>query len=107
LQAAGGVLIEQPGLSPAGAALILGVGVIVGLEGQNFRIRDLVRKGWTEAGLVAADSIDTAEEIYFSTVPIVAKNDDAPVPEWDRKASPPARHDNATSLGLFGFDGGR
>lgn len=106
LQAIGGGLIELPGLAPLGTALVLGVGILVGLEGQNFRIQDLIRKGWKEEGLVRAESLDVAEEIYFSTVPSPVKSSEAPSPDWDRKG-PSAQHGHSTSLGLFGFDGGR
>ncbi|WP_152971381.1 DUF2628 domain-containing protein, partial [Rhizobium ecuadorense] len=41
LQGIGGALMDEPGLGPAGAAILLGVNMLVGLEGQNFRVRKL------------------------------------------------------------------
>jgi len=107
LQGIGAALIEKPGLWPAGAAIILGVSALVGLEGRNLYIRKLTAEGWSENGLVTAGSLDAAEEVYFSTLPEPVKEGDGPMLEWDQKSHPQARHGQATSLGLFGFDGGR
>ena len=107
LQGIGGALMDEPGLWPAGAAILLGVNMLVGLEGQNFRIRNLAAKGWNEDGLVAADTIGIAEQVYFSGRTGVAMSDDTAAPDWDNKARPSKPHGHATSLGLFGFDGGR
>jgi len=88
-------------------ALLRGLRARGYVEGQNLRIRNLVAKGWAEADLVSADSLQTAEEIYFLNVQTDAGDSrPAPSPQWDPAAHAP-RHGNATSLGLFGFDGGR
>ncbi|MBB3644554.1 hypothetical protein FHX14_000717 [Rhizobium sp. BK619] len=107
LQAIGGALMEERGLGLAGAALMLGVNVLVGLEGQNFRIRSLAAKGWTEDGLVAADTIGIAEDVYFSDKAAVADSNKDTTPDWENKTRPNNPPGQATSLGLFGFDGGR
>jgi hypothetical protein len=107
LQGVGGALIDEPGLWPAGAAIMLGVNMLVGLEGQNFRIRNLAAKGWNEDGLIAADTIGIAERVYFSNREVVANSDGDAAPDWENKTQPGSRHGQATSLGLFGFDGGR
>ncbi|WP_028749011.1 DUF2628 domain-containing protein [Rhizobium mesoamericanum] len=107
LQSLGGVLTNQADLWPVGLAITFGTSLLVALEGQNLRIRDLVAKGWGEADLVSADSLSTAEEIYFSNVPTnTGDSRPAPSPQWDHTAHAP-QDGNATSLGLFGFDGGR
>ncbi|MBB2713860.1 DUF2628 domain-containing protein [Rhizobium sophoriradicis] len=106
MQAIGGVLMDEPGLWPAGAAITLGVNLLVGLEGQNLRIRNLAGKGWNEDALIAADTIGIAEDVYFSDK-AVQPDTDAAVPSWDNKTRPSSPHGQATSLGLFGFDGGR
>ncbi|PDS79365.1 DUF2628 domain-containing protein [Rhizobium sp. L43] len=106
LQGVGGALMDEPGLGPAGVAILLGVNVLVGLEGQNFRIRSLAAKGWTEDALIAADTIAIAEQIYFSDRAI-AHSDDNAAPGWENKPRPNGPHGHGTSLGLFGFDGGR
>ena len=104
LQAIGGVLAEEPGFGPAGMALAFGVNLLVGFEGQNFRIRGLASRGWREEVAISAPSIDLAEEIYFSNIETGA---DLKVPEWNQASSPQMRPGHSTSLGLFGFDGGR
>ncbi|MGR9170168.1 DUF2628 domain-containing protein [Rhizobium sp. KDH_Rht_773_N] len=104
LQAAGGVLTEEPGFGPAGMALAFAVNLFVGFEGQNFRIRNLAALGWREETAIGAASIDLAEEIYFSNIETGA---DTKAPEWDQASGPQARQGHSTSLGLFGFDGGR
>ncbi|WP_431320917.1 DUF2628 domain-containing protein [Rhizobium sp. YTU87027] len=107
LQSLGGALTDRADLWPVGLAITFGTSLLVALEGQNLRIRDLVAKGWDETDLVSADSLPTAEEIYFSNVPTDSGDSrPAPSPQWDPTAHAP-RHGNATSLGLFGFDGGR
>ena len=107
MQAIGGVLMERQGLWPAGFALSLAASLIVALEGQNFRIRNLAAKGWNEDAVVSADSVDEAEAIYFSDIETITQEDGVPAPEWERHQRSTGRHGNATSLGLFGFDGGR
>ncbi|MGO7522589.1 DUF2628 domain-containing protein, partial [Rhizobium brockwellii] len=57
--------------------------------------------------LIAADTIGTAEQVYFSDRAAIAASYDAAAPDWQNKARPNGQHGNATSLGLFGFDGGR
>lgn len=107
VQAIGGVLMERQGLWPAGFALSLAASLIVALEGQNFRIRNLAAKGWNEDAVVSADSVDEAEDIYFSDIETITQEDGVPAPEWERHQRSTGRHGNTTSLGLFGFDGGR
>ncbi|MBX4958472.1 DUF2628 domain-containing protein [Rhizobium lentis] len=107
LQAIGGALTDEPGLWAAGVAIMLGVNMIVGLEGQNWRIRTLAAKGWNEDALIAADKLDIAEQIYFSDRAATADHDDTVTPDWQNKAGANSPRGQATSLGLFGFDGGR
>ncbi|PDT15029.1 hypothetical protein CO670_20200 [Rhizobium sp. J15] len=107
LQAIGGGLMDQSGLWPAGMAITLGVNLLVGLEGQNLRVRNLAAKGWNEDGLVAADTIGIAENVYFSGKADIVESDAAAAPDWENKTRPNRPHGQATSLGLFGFDGGR
>ncbi|MBB3660436.1 hypothetical protein FHX15_005705 [Rhizobium sp. BK650] len=104
LQAIGGVLAEEPGFGPAGMALAFAVNLFVGLEGQNFRIRNLVSRGWREDAAIGAPSLDLAEEIYFSNIETGA---DTKVHEWSQAPGAQAQPGQSTSLGLFGFEGGR
>lgn len=107
LQGTGSVLMDQPGLGVAGAAILLGTSLLTGLEGQNLRIRNLATKGWEMDALVAADSVGTAEDIYFSTYETESDAGKGPSPEWNGKPAPHVHNGHPTSLGLFGFDGGR
>ncbi|MEI1251792.1 DUF2628 domain-containing protein [Rhizobium aouanii] len=107
LQGIGGALMDEPGLGPAGAAILLGVNMLVGLEGQNFRVRNLAAKGWNEDAFIAADTIGIAEQVYFSGNEVATNSDGGAAPDWENKTQPSSRHGQATSLGLFGFDGGR
>lgn len=107
LQGLGGILMDRPGLWPAGFAITLGTCILAGFEGQNLRIRNLASKGWNEEAVITADSLATAEEIYFSNIETNADGDRMPAPEWERHPLSPGRHGNTTSLGLFGFNGGR
>jgi hypothetical protein len=59
--------MERPGLWLVGGAVTFGTSLLVALEGQNFRVRNLVSKGWDEDALISADSLEVAEDIYFST----------------------------------------
>ncbi|MBB3594759.1 hypothetical protein FHX08_005163 [Rhizobium sp. BK529] len=104
LQAIGGMLTEEPGFGPAGMALAFAVNLFVGLEGQNFRIRNLAFRGWREDAAIGAPSLELAEEIYFSNIETGA---DTKAPEWNQAAGLQAWSGHSTSLGLFGFDGGR
>ncbi|ABC88879.1 hypothetical conserved protein [Rhizobium etli CFN 42] len=107
LQGIGAALMDEPGLGPAGAAIMLGVNILVGLEGQNFRIRNLAAKGWNEDALVAADKLDIAEQVYFADKAVPAGSDDTVAPDRQNKPGANIPHGQAISLGLFGFDGGR
>ncbi|WP_434711739.1 DUF2628 domain-containing protein [Rhizobium sp. YTUHZ045] len=107
LQGIGGALMDEPGLGPAGAAIMLGVNIVVGLEGQNFRIRHLAAKGWNEDALIAADKLDIAEQVYFADKTVPASSDDTVAPDWQNKPGANSLRGQATSLDLFGFDGGR
>ena len=105
-QSIGGALMDRPGLWIVGAVVTFGTSLLVALEGQNFRVRNLVSKGWDENALISADSLDVAEEIYFSDVQTDMRDEKAmPSPQWDSASR--GDRGSATSLGLFGFDGGR
>jgi hypothetical protein len=106
MQSLGGALMDRPGLWPVGVTITFGTALLAGFEGQNLRIRDLLARGWTEDALIATDSLSTAEVIYFSNVHSDVR-DNVPAPHWETASHSQARHGNATSLGLFGFDGER
>ena len=105
LQAAGGFLMDRPGLWLAGFAITVGTCILTACEGRNLWIRNLASKGWNEEALITADSLETAEDIYFSNIETGTSGDTVPTPEWKRHP-PSDSHGTTTSLGLFGFDGG-
>ncbi|NLS05919.1 DUF2628 domain-containing protein [Rhizobium sp. P32RR-XVIII] len=106
LQAIGGCLMDRPGLWPAGFAITVGTCILTGIEGMNIWIRNLASKGWNEEALITADSLETAEDIYFSNIETPTSGKALPAPDWKRNPSSNKSGDT-TSLGLFGFDGGR
>ncbi len=106
LQSIGGALMDQPGLWLVGFAVTIGTSLLVGLEGQNLRVRNLAAKGWQDDALVSADTLDVAEEIYFSEIR-TDLGDDTRVPSPQGDGGSRADRGATTSLGLFGFDGGR
>jgi hypothetical protein len=106
LHAVGGFLMDRPGLWVAGFAITVGTCILTGIEGPNLWIRNLASKGWNEEALITADSLETAEDIYFSSVETGTNGDALPAPEWKRN-TPSTKPGTTTSLGLFGFDGGR
>lgn len=106
LQSIGGALMDQPGLWLVGFAVTFGTSLLVGLEGQNLRVRNLASKGWQDDALISADRLDVAEEIYFSEIQTdLGDGTPLPSPKWDGGSR--TERGTATSLGLFGFDGGR
>lgn len=107
LQGLGGQLLEVNGGWPAGIAVLLGVSLLAGLEGRNLHISNLVAKGWTPETVVSADSLDTAEEIYFSSIETSRTESKMPKPQWDRDPGKGSAGSGSTAMGLFGFDGGR
>ncbi|MEZ2130052.1 MULTISPECIES: DUF2628 domain-containing protein [unclassified Sinorhizobium] len=107
LQGLGGRLLEANGGWPAGIAVLFGISILTALEGRNLHISNLVSKGWTLEAVVSADSIDAAEEIYFSSIETSVKENEMPRPQWDRDPGKGSSGGGFTAMGLFGFDGGR
>jgi hypothetical protein len=106
LQSIGGALMDQPGLWLVGFAVTFGTSLLVGFEGQNLRVRNLAAKGWQDDALISADRLDVAEEIYFSEIQTdLGDGTPLPSPKWDGGSR--TERGTTTSLGLFGFDGGR
>jgi hypothetical protein len=106
LQSVGGALMDRPDLWLVGFAVTIGTSLLVGLEGQNLRVRNLAAKGWQDDALISADRLDVAEEIYFSEIRTdLSDGTPLPSPQWDGGSR--TDRGTTTSLGLFGFDGGR
>jgi hypothetical protein len=64
------VLLEQALGWPLAAAIAaqLVLGVLVGLEAGAWQRATLERRGWVEAAVVAAPSLDAAEQRYFGEI---------------------------------------
>ncbi len=106
LQGLAGAIAEQSGFFFAGSALALALSILVALEGPSLVVGDLERKGWTLDGIVVADDIDGAEELYFNDAATAVTTPSAP--DWNAlPASNGIRRAANPALGLFDFDGGR
>jgi hypothetical protein len=73
----------------------LAAGLILGFEASEIRRLSLLQRGYREAGVIAARSIDEAEIRYFAS----AQFGEPPAPQSAAKPPPQAPHD---PLGLFG-----
>nr|WP_286675500.1 DUF2628 domain-containing protein [Rhizobium sp. CSW-27] len=107
-QLAAAWLTDQSGFFWAGTFSELALGLLIGLEGRQIVMRNLMAKGWTMVDVVAAPDLSTAEMMYFSNLPTETPKPAVPVTDW-KNLSPPAqttsRHGPA--LGLFDIGGGR
>ncbi|MGV2051008.1 DUF2628 domain-containing protein [Agrobacterium sp. 22-209-1] len=54
------------GFEPIGILCNFAIGIITALEGRDFLVRHLMRKGWTLTSVVSAPDLSSAEDIYFS-----------------------------------------
>ena len=102
-----GVLGEMAGFGAGAGLLSLLVSIFAGLEGQALRIAALRRRGWTDAGIADADTLEDAEARYFA-------GDLEPFPEPAQAAPQPvppvqvaARPAHGPALGLFAYPGKR
>jgi Protein of unknown function (DUF2628) len=100
-----GVLGEVAGLGLAGSLLSLLVSVYVGIEGAALRLAALRRRGWTEWGVVEADSLDDAEARYLMEAmrPELSEKREPNPPAWQQPLVPTRRSEPA--LGLFNYPG--
>lgn len=94
------VCADALGAESAGIPVIIALNVLVALESGEIRQRHFLSKGWTIDAVIAADNLDQAEEIYFSSAGRAA-NTQAPV------ASYPAGVLGASVLGLIDDARGR
>ncbi|MBM7325301.1 DUF2628 domain-containing protein [Agrobacterium pusense] len=63
---AAGQVSMLAGFEPAGILVGFTIGLITALEGRNFLVRHLIRRGWTLKSVVSAPDLSSAEDIYFS-----------------------------------------
>jgi hypothetical protein len=99
-------LIAMPGFALAGVLLGLATSLLVALEGRNHYGNSLIRRGWVLERVISAPDLQTAENIYFSSLP---KPVQQPLPqsvEWAKHAKqPPQAGWQGPSLGLFDHGG--
>ena len=107
LQGLAGMLAEQPGMFFAGTAAAIALSMLVALEGPSLIAAILERKGWTLAGVVVADDLDAAEEMYFNDLTTVPAPPKPPAPDWNALPSSSSARTGGPALGLFDFHGGR
>jgi Protein of unknown function (DUF2628). len=106
-QIAAGQLMQMSGFEAAGFLLGLAINVLVALEGRHFYSESLIRRGWVLQDVITAADLDTAEEIYFSSLR-QTRTELPATAGWARPvgASPTAGWD-AGGIGLFDHQGGR
>jgi hypothetical protein len=76
------------------SVLQVGLGLLLGLEGQNLRLLSLERAGYRQDALISADSREAAELTYFAALPSLAQAHQA--------APARLRGEPADTLGIFG-----
>ncbi|MDE1996954.1 MAG: DUF2628 domain-containing protein [Rhizobiaceae bacterium] len=106
LQAAAIELLRRPGYLAAGVAILLAVHLLAALEGRYAFQQNLIGSGWRMTALISADSLATAEEMYFLDRTSEAKEDIHPK-NWDIPSYPTNSSHGGPSFGLPGYDGGR
>ncbi len=106
LQIGSGVLLGMPGLELAGGVLGFATSLLVALEGRNHYANALVRRGWTLEGVISATDRQTAEEIYFSSLPQPVQQPLPSSAEWAKQArQSPSSGRQGPALGLFDHGG--
>ncbi|WDZ76597.1 DUF2628 domain-containing protein [Ensifer adhaerens] len=82
----------------------LALRLVVALEGPVLVTRSLTARDWTLRSIVPAPNLETAEEIYFTSVAVAEKRPATPSPaDWTMRQ--PAK--GGTGLGLFDSYGER
>ena len=110
LQGIAGYLMQIPEFMLGGTLLHLAISLLVALEGRNYRAETLIRKGWTLEQVIAAPDMDTAEDIYFASLPAEPAGSLPTVGEWGRNDISAARGSTGgsqTGFSLFDHQGGR
>ena len=108
LQLVAGQLMQMQGFAVAGFLLALAINLAVALEGRHFYSETLIRRGWTLDAVLTADSLDTAEELYFSGRQSPARPELPAPSDWARQAAPRSGAGwGQGGIGLFDQHGGR
>ncbi|MBO9654111.1 DUF2628 domain-containing protein [Agrobacterium sp. SOY23] len=61
------------GFEPVGILCGFAIALVTALEGRDFLVRHLIRKGWTLTSIVSAPDLSSAEDIYFSSLSEIAE----------------------------------
>lgn len=77
-----GQISTLAGFEPAGFIVGIAISLITALEGRNFLICQLVKKGWQMKSIVTAPDLSTAEDLYFSERSTDIRDVAIPMPEW-------------------------
>lgn len=98
---------ERTDFSSLAVVLSIGLAVFTGFEGAGLRIASLRRKGWIDAGVVEAQSVEDAEirYAYGDEEVVVAETGPAPRPANALPAQPAAP--TGPALGLMSYPGHR
>ncbi|MFC0244719.1 DUF2628 domain-containing protein [Falsochrobactrum ovis] len=97
------------GNANAGPLLSLLLSLFVALEGSNWKIMKLRRKGYHESATIDAPNLDEAEIRYFTLFQPQAEH--KPAPDWTSETSKPNLTQNATinptasTIGFVGYRG--
>ena len=95
-----GVLGETTGWGAALAPVVSLVSLYVALESGALRVAGLARRGWTEAGVVDAVSLDEAEIRWFA-----GDRAEQPAPRRPVPSAPAPARAAGPALGLLSYPG--
>lgn len=105
VQIGSGFLMQAPGFFPAGLLIGVALSLLAGLEGRNYYSEALVRRGWTVETILFARDRQTAEEVYFSSLPQPEKQPMPVSSEWAPQGKPLSDGWRAQGIGLFDHGG--
>ena len=103
IQVVGVALLRQPASMPAGLAILMAISLLTALEAKQFHAGSLAARGWQTNAIITADTLGTAEAIYFSEQ-VLPPQPFVPA-AWT--AGQTHGRNAAPALGLFDLDGGR
>jgi hypothetical protein len=103
VQIGSGFLMQIPGFAPAGLLIGLAVSLLAGLESRNYYSNALGRRGWTVEAIAFAQDRQTAEEIYFSSLPQPEKQPMPVSSDWAPQGKPLSDGWRGQAPGLFDY----
>ena len=108
-QGVGVQLLAHDALAPAGLTILLTTSLFFSLEGKKLESASLQKKGWKLEKILVAPDLDTAEDIYFGTLPEPAPRAMPMTADWlaNTRNEKPAFGARGPALGLFDNEGKR